>query len=214
MRKLLIFVFLISIIIATATAFSYANQDKNHCSNSDKSSITACEDNKMQCERRQSRMNNCPIASENRKPCERQRSNMNNCPIMSGNRRPCEQQCSNMNNCPMMSENRKPCSRRYSNISSGDMQCNMDKSRMRRGHHRYEMKGFPLMKCLTRIDNDMPEELKEKAIELRKMKIDLQAEIQKRPVDKQKILELIGKIRMEHQGIMDWKINKYLDSLK
>lgn len=59
-----------------------------------------------------------------------------------------------------------------------------------------------------------PDEVKAKFAEVQKMGIDLRTELQKRPVDKAKVLEIHKKMTSLHNEISTWRFSQYLNSLK
>lgn len=60
----------------------------------------------------------------------------------------------------------------------------------------------------------IPEEIRQKAADMDKLKIDLKMELTKRPIDRNKALELHGQISAKRQEIRDWKFAKKLDLLE
>ena len=60
---------------------------------------------------------------------------------------------------------------------------------------------------------EVPQEIRDKMTEARKIAIDLRAELEKSPVDREKALELHAKHRALMQEISDWRFNRRLDAL-
>ena len=60
---------------------------------------------------------------------------------------------------------------------------------------------------------EVPQEIRDKLTEARKIAIDLRAELEKSPVDREKALEFHAKHRALMQEISDWYFNRRLDAL-
>ena len=57
---------------------------------------------------------------------------------------------------------------------------------------------------------DMPKEIREKAVELAKLRVDLEEAVSSNPVNKAKAIEVYAKILKLEQEIKAWKFEKYL----
>ena len=61
---------------------------------------------------------------------------------------------------------------------------------------------------------DMPEEIKAKVVEAAKLKIDLEAALSAKPIDKAKALEVFTKIQKTEQEIEAWKFIKHIEQME
>ena len=61
---------------------------------------------------------------------------------------------------------------------------------------------------------DMPEEIRAIVVEVAKLKIDLHAEMSKKPIDKAKALEIFGKIQKAEQEVEVWKFGQRLERIE
>lgn len=61
---------------------------------------------------------------------------------------------------------------------------------------------------------DMPEEIRAKAVEAAKLRIDLEAALSTRPVDKAKALEIFAKVQQAENEIEAWKFSKRIDMME
>lgn len=61
---------------------------------------------------------------------------------------------------------------------------------------------------------DMPEEIKAKVVEAKKLHIDLEAALSAKPIDKAKALEIFGQIQKAEQEIKAWKFSKKLERME
>lgn len=113
-------------------------------------------------------------------------SRMMDCPIMQNG---CIQQ--NDNQCPMMAQN----------CNFGDRQHRMDWM-----GHRGQWNGIN--------SSNMPDEIKAKFEEMQKVSSELMTELQKRPLDKDKVMSLYNSKNTLQQEISNWRFNQYVDSLK
>ena len=60
---------------------------------------------------------------------------------------------------------------------------------------------------------EIPQEIKDKFAQMRKIAVDLRAELEKNPIDREKALELHAKRSALMQEIFDWRFNRRLDAL-
>ena len=83
------------------------------------------------------------------------------------------------------------------------------------GEPRFEGRG---RKCGGRrgmmFTPDMPEEIKAKVVEAEKLKVDLEAAMSARPIDKAKAMEFFGQLQKAKQEIEAWKFSKKLDGIE
>ncbi len=61
---------------------------------------------------------------------------------------------------------------------------------------------------------DMPEEIRAKAVEAAKLRIDLEAALSTKPIDKAKALEIFAKVQQAENEIDAWKFSKRLDMME
>ena len=61
---------------------------------------------------------------------------------------------------------------------------------------------------------DMPDEIRAKVVEAKKLHIDLEAALSTRPVDKAKALEVFAKVQQAENEIETWKFGKRLDMME
>ncbi len=61
---------------------------------------------------------------------------------------------------------------------------------------------------------DMPKEIREKAVELAKLRIDLQEALSDQPLNRPKAMEVYGKIQKLQQEIQLWKFEQRLNRLE
>ena len=61
---------------------------------------------------------------------------------------------------------------------------------------------------------DMPEEIRAKVVEAAKLKIDLEAALATKPVDKAKAMEIFGKIQQTENEVEVWKFGKKIDMME
>ena len=61
---------------------------------------------------------------------------------------------------------------------------------------------------------DMPEEIRAKAVEAAKLRIDLEAALSTRPIDKAKALEIFAKVQQAENEIEAWKFSKRIDMME
>ena len=61
---------------------------------------------------------------------------------------------------------------------------------------------------------DMPEDVKAKVVEAKKLKIDLEAALSSRPVDKAKALEIFGQLKKAEQEVELWMFGKKIDRIE
>ena len=61
---------------------------------------------------------------------------------------------------------------------------------------------------------DMPEEIKAKVVEAAKLKIDLDAALSAKPIDKAKALEIFGQIQKAEQEIEAWQFGKKIERIE
>ena len=64
------------------------------------------------------------------------------------------------------------------------------------------------------ITPDMPEEIRAKAVEAAKLKIDLEAVMSAKPIDKAKAVEIFGKIQKAENEVETWKFSNMLDRME
>ncbi|MBQ7221702.1 MAG: hypothetical protein IJS28_12070 [Synergistaceae bacterium] len=61
---------------------------------------------------------------------------------------------------------------------------------------------------------DMPEDIKAKAVEVAKLRIDLDAALSQKPIDKAKALEVFTQIQKAEQEIEAWKFGKRIEQIE
>ncbi len=61
---------------------------------------------------------------------------------------------------------------------------------------------------------DMPEEIRAKAVEAAKLRIDLEAALSTRPIDKAKALEIFAKVQQAENEIETWRFSKRIDMME
>ena len=61
---------------------------------------------------------------------------------------------------------------------------------------------------------DMPEEIRAKAVEAAKLRIDLEAVFAAKPIDKAKAMEIFGKIQQTENEVKMWKFGKRLEMME
>jgi hypothetical protein len=61
---------------------------------------------------------------------------------------------------------------------------------------------------------DMPEEIKAKVVEAAKLKIDLDAALSARPIDKAEALEIFAQIQKAEQEVDAWKFGKRIERIE
>ena len=61
---------------------------------------------------------------------------------------------------------------------------------------------------------DMPEEIRAKAVEAAKLRIDLEAALSTKPIDKAKALEIFAKVQQAENEIETWKFSKRIDMME
>ena len=60
----------------------------------------------------------------------------------------------------------------------------------------------------------MPEDIKAKAVEVAKLRIDLDAALSQKPIDKAKALEVFTQIQKAEQEIEAWKFGKRIEQIE
>ncbi len=81
---------------------------------------------------------------------------------------------------------------------NGDMPCRFE------GHRPGRMMFTP----------DMPEEIRAKAVEAAKLRIDLEAALSAKPIDKAKALEIFAKVQKAENEIDAWKFSKRINMME
>lgn len=66
----------------------------------------------------------------------------------------------------------------------------------------------------SRFTPDMPKEIREKTAELEKLKIDLEEAMTSRPLNKEKALDVHGKMQKVRQEIESWRFAKRLERIE
>ena len=61
---------------------------------------------------------------------------------------------------------------------------------------------------------DMPEEIRAKAVDTAKLRIDLEAALAAKPLDKAKAMELFGKIQQAENEVRTWRFSKRLERIE
>jgi DNA-directed RNA polymerase specialized sigma subunit len=87
-------------------------------------------------------------------------------------------------------------------------------ARMHRMHAGWGDREFGHRKNAIRMNSrEIPQELREKLAEAKKTAIDLRTELARKPIDREKALELHRKHAALVQEFREWRFNKMLDSI-